>query len=388
MDILFLVSRVPYPLEKGDKLRAFHHLRLLSERHTITLIALTDQPVHPDAMAVLQRYCSKIDIIHLSWGARLLNLAAAFFKGIPFSSGYFYSKAAQKIIDRTIDELCPAHIYCQLTRVCEYVLHIKDVPKTLDYQDAFAKGIERRVEREPFYRRWLYRMEYRRLRRYEAMVLDRFDNSVIISGQDRECIDHPDRQRILVIPNGVDFDYFRSQQTAKDYDLVFTGNMAYPPNIESVLFLVNDVLPLVWKETPGVTLLVAGATPAARIQILESENVHVSGWVEEIRESYDRSKVFIAPMLISIGLQNKLLEAMAMQLPCITSELANNALGAKHDVNILVCATPQEYADAVLRLLGNPKEAARISAAGHEFVRENYSWEGVTRPLLDLIESQ
>ena len=145
---------------------------------------------------------------------------------------------------------------------------------------------------------------------------------------------------------------------------------------------------MVWKKMPGAKLLVAGATPAARIQILESKNVHVSGWVEDIRESYGRSRVFIAPMLISIGLQNKLLEAMAMQLPCITSELANNALGATHDVNILVCGTPQEYADAVLRRLGNPKEAARISAAGHEFVRENYSWEGVTRPLLDLIESQ
>ncbi|MBK6452521.1 MAG: glycosyltransferase [Proteobacteria bacterium] len=121
------------------------------------------------------------------------------------------------------------------------------------------------------------------------------------------------------------------------------------------------MLPLVWKKMPGAKLLVAGATPAARIQILESKNVHVSGWVEDIRESYGRARVFIAPMLISIGLQNKLLEAMAMQLPCITSELANNALGAKHDVNILVCATPQEYADAVLRLLGNPKEAERIS---------------------------
>lgn len=388
MDILFLVSRIPYPLEKGDKLRAFHHLRLLSERHSITLIALTDQPVHRDAKAVLKRYCNDIHIIHLSWGSRLLNLAAALFTGKPFSSGYFYSKVAQSSIDHIIEELRPAHIYCQLTRVCEYVLHIKDVPKTLDYQDAFAKGVERSIERESFFLRWLYRMEHRRLLRYETLVFDHFDNTTIISAQDRECINHPDRHRIVIVPNGVDLEHFQSRQAEKDYDLVFTGNMAYPPNIDSVVFLVNRVLPLVWKETPGVKLLVAGATPAAQIRILEGKNVHVSGWVEDISESYARARIFIAPMQISVGLQNKLLEAMAMQLPCITSELANNALGGTHNRNVLICSSPREYADAIVRLLANPEDAANLSAAGYEFVKEHYIWREVTRPLLDLIEFQ
>jgi glycosyltransferase involved in cell wall biosynthesis len=308
-----------------------------------------------------------------------LNLIAALFTGKPFSSGYFYSNAAQRIVDRVLEQARPAHIYCQLTRVCEYVLHITDVPKTLDYQDAFAKGFERRVNREPFYFRWLFRMEHRRLLQYEAFVFDHFENTTIISAQDREFINHPKRHQIAVVPNGVDFDYFQPRQVKKDYDLVFAGNMGYPPNIEGALFLVNEILPHVWKALPRVKLLLAGATPAARIRALEGKNVHVSGWVDDIRESYARAKIFIAPMLISIGLQNKLLEAMAMRLPCITSELANNALGGTHDRNVLV------YANAILRLLKQPEEADRLSEAGHEFVRETYAWSEMTRPLLGLI---
>lgn len=388
MEILFLVSRVPYPLEKGDKLRAFHHLRLLSERHSVTLIALTDQPVHPDAEAKLRRHCNAIHIIQLSWRSRLLNLAAVLFTGKPFSSGYFYDKSAQRNIDNIIEQLQPAHIYCQLTRVCEYVLHISHIPKTLDYQDAFAKGFERRIDRESVFLRWLYRMEHRRLLKYESVVFEHFDHSTIISVQDQECIDHPDRHEIVVVPNGVDMDYFQPRQVNKDYDLVFAGNMAYPPNIESALFLVNKILPHVWKKMPHAKLLLAGATPAARIRALEGKNVDVSGWVDDIRDSYASAKIFVAPMLISIGLQNKLLEAMAMKLPCITSELANNALGGADKQNILVCSSPQDYAISIIWLLENPDEAAKLSAAGLEFVRKNYTWTEMTRPLFDLVERQ
>jgi glycosyltransferase involved in cell wall biosynthesis len=223
--------------------------------------------------------------------------------------------------------------------------------------------------------------------RYEASVFDHFDNAIIISEQDREFIDHPNSDRIVIVRNGVDTDYFRPQQVDKDYDLVFAGNMAYPPNVEGVLFLVNDILPRVWETAPDVKLLVAGATPAARVQALESENVHVSGWVEDIRESYARAKIFIAPMLIGTGLQNKLLEAMAMQLPCITSELANNALGGAHNDNVLVCSSPEEYSGAILYLLEHSEYAAKLAASGNDFVKESYGWKTATQPLFELIET-
>lgn len=401
MKILFLVSRVPYPLEKGDKLRAFNHLKLLSEKHEVTLVALNDTELHPEAEQVLSRYCKRLHVLDISLGVRALSLISTAFNGKPFSTGYFYNKMAQDLIDDIIDEVHPAHIFCQLTRVTEYVKNVKDITKTLDYQDAFAKGMEKRISREPFYLRWLFKMEYKRLAKYEAEVFDWFDNKIIISDQDRENITHQDKQNIVVVPNGVDLDYFKPRsltplasgetegegtESKKKYDLLFTGNMAYPPNIESVVFLVNEVLPLVIKQKPDIKLLIAGATPVARVKDLQSGNVEVSGWVDDMRDCYAASKLFIAPMQISIGLQNKLLEAMAMNVPCITSELANNALHGTHNENIIVCKQPQEYADAILRLLDNQAEAEQLANAGHEFVKQNYGWKKMTEPLLRLIE--
>ncbi|MGE0635972.1 MAG: glycosyltransferase [Bacteroidia bacterium] len=386
MKVLFLVSRVPYPLEKGDKLRAFNHLKLLSEKHEITLVALNDTELHPEAEQVLSRYCKRLHVLDISFGVRMLSLISAAFSGKPFSTAYFYNNIAQDIIDEIIDEVHPAHIFCQLTRVTEYVKNVKNISKTLDYQDAFAKGMEKRISKESFYLRWLFKMEYKRLAKYEAEVFDWFDNKIIISNQDKENIAHTDKQNIVVVPNGVDLDYFKPRETKKKYDLLFTGNMAYPPNIESVVFLVNEVLPLVMKQKPDIKLLIAGATPVARVKDLQSKNVEVSGWVDDMRECYAASKLFIAPMQISIGLQNKLLEAMAMNVPCITSELANNALHGTHNENILVCKHPQEYAEAILKLLDNPAEAERLANAGHEFVKLNYGWQKMTEPLLRLIE--
>ena len=209
MKILFLVSRVPYPLEKGDKLRAFNHLKLLSEKHEITLVALNDTELHPEAEQVLSHYCKRLHILDISFTLRLLGLITSVFNGKPFSTGYFYNKIAQDIIDDIIDEIHPAHIFCQLTRVSEYVKNRTDISKTLDYQDAFAKGMEKRISKEPFYLRWLFKMEYKRLLKYEAEVFDWFDNKIIISAQDRENIAHHDKKNIVVVPNGVDLDYFK-----------------------------------------------------------------------------------------------------------------------------------------------------------------------------------
>lgn len=386
MKILFITSRIPYPLEKGDKLRAFNHLKLLAEKHEVTLIALNETKIHPDADQVLSRYCKEFHVFEIPFVVRVAGLVSALFSGKPFSTAYFHNVVVHNAINEIIDNVHPAHIFCQLTRVTEYVKNIKDIPKTLDYQDAFAKGMERRISKEPFYLRWLFRMEHKRLAKYEAEVFDWFDNKIIISNQDRENITHQNKQDIVVVPNGVDFEYYSPRIAEKKYDLLFTGNMAYPPNVESVVFLVKEVLPLVIKHKPQIKLLIAGTDPVKRVLALESNNVEVSGWVDDMRDCYAASKLFIAPMQISIGLQNKLLEAMAMNIPCITSELANNALHGTHNENILVCKQPQEYADAILRLLHNPAEAEQLANAGHEFVKQNYGWKKMTEPLLRLIE--
>ncbi|MBL4593608.1 MAG: glycosyltransferase, partial [Flavobacteriales bacterium] len=280
----------------------------------------------------------------------------------------------------------PDHIYCQLIRVTEYVRN-SNINKTLDYMDALARGMERRVEDAPFYMKWFLKTETVRLKRYEHFIFEDFDNHVIISEQDRRLIVNVNNDNVVVVPNGVDYDTYKHAEAEKEYDLIFTGNMAYPPNVDSVVYLVNNVMPLVWKEQPNIRLVIVGAQPSAKVLKLKSEKVTVTGWVEDISEYYSKSKIFVAPMQIGTGLQNKLLEAMAMKLPCITSQLANNALGATHNENILIGNNESEYTKHIIELMGDINLQKEIAQKGYQFVKENYTWEGSTAVLEKLITS-
>jgi sugar transferase (PEP-CTERM/EpsH1 system associated) len=388
MKLLVLLSRVPYPLEKGDKLRAFNQLKELSKKHQVILFALNDSVLDKDAENELKKYCRGISIIRFSRFTIFFNLLRSFFNGQPFQVGYFYFGKAQKKVDELIAKHQPDHIYCQLIRTTEYVKKYPHIPKTLDYMDVFSKGMERRKSTEPFYMKPFLVMEHRRLVRYEKKIFSYFNNRTIISEQDRSFIPHPDRQKIVVVPNGVDTSFFRPLQQPKKYELLFNGNMNYPPNIESVEYLVEKVMPYVWSKMPGVRLLISGASPSDEVLALASDRVVVSGWVNDIRENFAKSKILVAPMQISIGLQNKLLEAMAMQLPCVTSSLANNALGAKPGEQILVADTPEQYARHIIDLLQNEAKAKTIAMNGYQFVTSRFNWQQTTAILERLISSK
>ena len=384
MKIFVLLPRFPYPLEKGDKLRAYHQIRHLSKNHEIHLCAINDVRLRDRDLEALRPHCKSIHVINISKPGIIYNIIKAFFSGKPLQVGYFYSSRGQRKIKKLLDEIQPDHIYCQLVRVAEYVKH-SPIAKTLDYQDVFSKGAERRSKTAPFFLRPVLRLEYRRLLRYEHEVFDLFDNKTIISIPDRDLIPHPDREQISVVINGVDTEFFSPMEVKKEYDIVFTGNMGYPPNVDAAVYLAREVLPRVLDKRPGTTLTLAGATPHASVQALKGGQVEVTGWVEDIRACYARAHLFIAPMRIGTGLQNKLLEAMAMKIPYITSPLANQALNATHGREILVGSNTEEYASLILQLLENDSFAKEIAANGYRFIHENYNWTAATQVLEDLM---
>ena len=374
MKILIVLSRVPFPLEKGDKLRAYNQIKELSKNNQITLFCLNDSSLEQSSLDELKKYCVAIHVFPLSKLRIIGNLFRAFFSGLPFQVGYFYSKKAQKSFNEFVKKHSPDHIFCQLIRTSEYAKNSK-IPKTLDYMDVFSKGIERRIEKDHFYMRPILKMEYKRLLKYEHDVFAYFDNKIIISEQDRALIPHPEKDTILVISNGIDSDYFKPIKKEKEFELLFNGNMNYPPNIESAEFLVNKILPIVWSKRPGVRLLISGTSPSDKVLSLASERVEVSGWVEDVRDNYARSMLLVAPMQISIGLQNKLLEAMAMEIPCITSSMANNALKAKNGEQIIVADTPEQYAHAILLMLSDNELRNSIAKNGHDYVLSTFNWK-------------
>jgi sugar transferase (PEP-CTERM/EpsH1 system associated) len=380
---MVILSRVPYPLEKGDKLRAYHLVKRLARKHEIYLFCLSDGPTAQEHLDHLHQFCAHIEVVRIERWRIVLKLFSAIFSRLPFQVAYFHHRKAQRRINAALEQFRPEHILCQLVRTTEYVREVHDVPKTLDYMDTLSKGLERRSEMAPTLLAPLFRAETRRLIRYENLMLDLFDHSVIISAQDREYIYHPWRDRIAVIPNGVDSEHFTPRHGRQDHDIVFTGNMNYPPNIDSALYLAQQILPLVRRTRPNTTLLISGVAPSQSVRDLGRTDplIHVSGWVKDIRDSYASARLFVAPMQIGTGLQNKLLEAMAMRIPCITSTLANNAVGARSGDAILVGNSPEEYAAHILHLLDDPAERARIAENGYQFIRSQFDWDKAAEKL-------
>lgn len=379
MKILVLLSRIPWPLEKGDKLRAFHQLKTLSKNNEIHLCALNDDSSVDKQLALSKiiPYCKSVEFYDIPKFCIIYNLVKAFLKGQPMQCGYFYNHRVHKKIQNIISQIQPDVIYGQLVRVAPYLIDEK-IFKVIDYQDVLSYGMKRRMDMASFAKRPIFKMEYNRLQKYECLVFDKFDFQTIISDSDRQLIAHPKKNNILIVPNGVDFNKFTIRQREKIYDVVFTGNMAYPPNVKAVDFLIHDIMPLVWKLYPNTTVCIAGATPTPSVRAVASSRVTVTGWVDDMCEVYAQSKIFVAPMQIGTGLQNKLLEAMAMELPCVTTSLANGSLGAKVGYEILVGEYAQELADAIIHLLNDASFASSIAHSGTKFVHARYDWEKTT----------
>lgn len=384
MNLVIVASRFPYPLEKGDKLRLYHQIKELSKNHFITLITLSEYPVPTTHIEYLQPFCTKIHILRLQKWRIVINLLRGFFCGMPLQVGYFYSPYLKRQIQHFIKLAQPQHVYCQLIRMAPYVMDLS-VFKILDYQDAFSIGMQRRAERATRWSKWLFLLETKRLQILERQVFQVFDCCTIISEQDRNLLPFENKNQVTIVPNGVDIEFFRPNPGfQKKYDLVFVGNMGYHPNVEAAKFLVKSVLPMLQKALPTVTLLIAGARPTTEVKNLANENVHISGWLDDIREAYWCAKLFIAPLFLGSGQQNKILEAMACSLPCITTSQVNNAIHAGVNETIFLAESAEEFANFALKLLSDSALREQSGEEARKFVENQFSWQSATAILEQL----
>ena len=389
MKILVVLPRFPYPLEKGDKLRAYHQIVELSKRHDIYLFCVSHMKVTPESIEALRPYCKDIRVLRLNKVMCAINIVRNWFSSKSLQMGYWntsHSKRGYKAYER---EVQPDVVYNQMVRTMPLVARSK-YPKVMDFQDALSMNTERRMERSRGLWHYVLHYEFKMLRSSEYNAFSFFDALTIISEADSEAIPHKKNGEIKIVPNGVDFDFFRPDAVTvpKEHDIVFCGNMSYAPNVSAARYLVEKVMPLVWAKRPSTTLLLAGASPKHSIWRLGLEDrVTVSGWVDDIRTAYASSRLFVAPMLIGSGLQNKLLEAMAMQMPCVTTSLANIPLGATDGDQLLVGDDAETLAEHIVSMLDNNELSTRIADSGHRFVQENYSWSAAVKPLEELLNA-
>jgi len=386
MKLLVITSRFPWPLEKGDKLRVYHQLKALHQFHEICLVCVSDQTVTKDDRIEAEKVCSELHVLPISRAGIIWRAALTFLGSQPLQVNYFFTRRHRKTVYKLVEQFKPDHIFCQLIRAAEYVKHIHSVPKTLDYMDAFSKGIERQAQVAPWYLKLIWTAEANRLIAYENLIYEYFEHHVIISEQDQQLIPHPKRSEIHVIPNGVDSDFFSPRKAEKEYDVVFVGNMNYTPNADCAVHLIKNIMPHVWAKKPEVRVLIAGAEPSAAVRKLAGDQVTISGWVEDIRDAYACGKLFAAPLQIGTGLQNKLLEAMSMSIPCVTSSLANNALQAPSSA-IAVRDDDHGFAEMIIEILDSQELQSSLGTKGRSFVRSKYSWQATGDMLSNIFTS-
>lgn len=379
-----MTSRFPYPLEKGDKLRAYHQIKQLANHFEVHLISTSEQKVNPTDIDQLRPFCASINVFPISFPQKLWGVLSKLLSRKPIQVGYFHHYSIHKKVNRILQEIRPDHIYCQLIRAAEYVKNYHHCPKTIDYMDALSKGMERRSKNAKFIKHYIFENEFKRLTYYENSIFEYFEHHTIISQQDKQYIFHKNRAQIHVIPNGVDASFLEdNQQQSKSADLVFTGNMSYPPNVTAAQFIVQDILPLI---SPSTKVKIAGSSPAKEVLKLASSHVEITGYVDDIKAAYCSAEIFVAPMFLGTGLQNKLLEAMALGIPCITTTLANNALGAKPEQEILIADDAEAFAHQIKRLQNAPELKQKLIDNGRAFIVDNYQWSSVTDKLVQLIK--
>jgi glycosyltransferase involved in cell wall biosynthesis len=254
--------------------------------------------------------------------------------------------------------------------------------------DAFSAAAMRRAKTEKGISKIFWKIENERVKKYERSIFDYFKHHAIISEQDRNLLAIPSNKNISIVPNGVDTFHFKNSNQNKKHDLVFAGNMNYPPNITAAIFLVEEIIPKLIAQFPEITVLIAGANPSSDVQNLASENVTVSGWMNDIREAYCESRVFVAPMFIGAGMQNKILEAMSSELPVVTTSLAAEAFPEKNLSKLIEANTAFEFAKAIQYYLLNEAAQEEDGKKNRIYVEEKYSWKISNQKLDQCISNQ
>jgi sugar transferase (PEP-CTERM/EpsH1 system associated) len=375
MKIAVVLTRIPFPLMKGDKLRAYYQIKELSKQHEVYLFCLNYKDEEKKAKEELLKYCKAVHIERLNIFSSLLRVCLSIFTFLPFQTAYYNSKRAKKnfksFVEKNKIEIC----YFQFVRLAPFAKKI-NTKKVLDFQDTLSMNMKRRADNSGLLEKILFTIEAKRLARYESKMFEVFDALTIITQADRELLQSPRKNEVYIIPNGVAETYFTyPQPKEKPFDVLFSGAMSYAPNIDAAEYLIKEIMPLVWEKKPNVKIVIAGGGSPSWLEKLANERIIMPGWVEDMKEYYSQTKLFIAPMRIGTGLQNKLLEAMAMNVPCITSSLANQALRAKDKEEILIANNAREYADYIIKMLDNKELSQNIAQAGKDYVFNEYSWQ-------------
>jgi sugar transferase (PEP-CTERM/EpsH1 system associated) len=389
VNVLFVCHRFPYPPRRGGKIRPFHVIRHLSRHHQVTVAAPLRSSEEAFEGQGLVAHCRRVLAEPISPAAAVLRMGARLPTPRPSSAAYFWSpRLARRIREELARE--PYHlIFVHCAFVAPYVAEVRNLPKLLDFGDMDSQKwlAYARFRRPPL--SLGYALEGCKLRRLEAWLAARFDLATCTTKAEAATLEsYGVPVRVGWFPNGVDADYFSPVATPYDPDAIcFTGRMDYYPNQQAMMEFCRSVLPRIRARRPGASVRIVGAAPSRAIRRLgELPGVTVTGTVPDVRPYVRTSAVSVAPLAIARGTQNKVLEAMAMGVPVVASPAAAEGVDAIPGRHLLVAASPDDFAAAVVRVMDSPQERRRLAEAGRARVLSHHDWDRAMRLLDDLVD--
>jgi sugar transferase (PEP-CTERM/EpsH1 system associated) len=396
MNILWVKAGGLVPLDSGGKIRSYHIATELAKVHKVTLFTYYVEHPH-DQHHTLNSVFDKV-VTHplkVSTGRgfnEVLSYLSAFFKPLPYSiTKYSHPEVAQHLREVLAERKYDA-ILCDFLTAAAITPFDRSIPVVIFTHNVEAMIWKRHweVAVNPVYR-YIFWREYRKMRAAEQNFLQQSTHVLTVSENDAsEFSRYISQNKITTIPTGVDTEYFKPIDVAEeDYNIVFTGSMDWMPNEDGILYFVDAILPLIRKKHAQTKLWVVGRKPGSKIRALAESDpgIRVTGRVEDIRPFIAKSVVYVVPLRVGGGTRLKIFEAMAMGKAVVSTTIGAEGLPVTNDSDIILADEPQDFANAVCRLLGVPDERARIGNAARQLVEMKYGWASATRNLDHLLQS-
>lgn len=382
MRFLFVANRMPYPPYRGDKLKIYNLAKEL-QHHSLDLITIAENQEDIDSIEPLSKIFNRIDYVFIPRWKSLLNAFFTLFSNEPFQIGYFRSarfksKLSQIIINGKYDGIHVQHI--RMAQFIPYELKHKVI---LDLPDAFSMYWKRRYHsaKNPFIKGFNF-LEYKRLNHFEIQTIPTFPQTLVCSKEDQRYLSEIDGAKVDVLPNGVDTKTFASSKGVFIKNrILFTGNMDYAPNVDAVQYFIHQIFPIIQNEIPEVEFIIAGQRPVPKVRELASEHVKVTGFIENLSEEYAKAHVVVSPLRIGAGTQNKVLEALSMDIPVVTTYVGYEGLGLPEGIGALLSNDAEEFAHNVIRILRDDKFRYKMASEGGKVIRDRFSWPSIAKQL-------
>ena len=387
--LLFIVPYLPSLI----RVRPYNLIKYLAgQGHEITLLALMPPGEDASGLESLRQWCRQVQTAPLPRWRTLWNALRAVPGRTPLQAAYSRSAEMSELIRKTESQGSFDVVHVEHLRGAELAHAIQNLPIVFDSVDSITLLFEKVRQAGPTWRsRLLAGLDLARTRHYEARLLSRFARVLVTSPSDREALAKLSTtpiatDRLIVLPNGVDLSYFEPLDIGRDpATIIFTGKMSYHANIAAALDLARQVMPLVWQTVPEAKLTIGGKDPAPELVALtEDPRIVVTGTVPDLRPYLAQATVAVTPIRYGVGIQNKVLEALAMATPVVSTPQATTALQVEPGQDLLVGDTPQTLAQSVISLLTDDALRQRIGQAGRHYVETHHDWQVAAQNLAQI----